>query len=108
MFLRRITGSADLFAARWDAALPGSLAAGRRPAYGFNSVSYSAKVRSLLGANQSIVPNHDSRQTKLWTVGIRTGHIRSPGVSQTALGCAHHHAHDSGPWQLRSWSLRRP
>ena len=28
--LCRITGSADLFAARWDAALPGSLATGRR------------------------------------------------------------------------------
>ena len=30
-------GSADLFAACWDGGFPGSLATGRRPAYGFNS-----------------------------------------------------------------------
>lgn len=56
MFLRRITGSADLFAARWDAALPGSLAAGRRPACGYNSVSYLAKARSPLGATPNPYP----------------------------------------------------
>ena len=31
-----MAGSADLFAARWDGGLPGCLACGRRPAFGFN------------------------------------------------------------------------
>ncbi|GFR50536.1 hypothetical protein Agub_g12806 [Astrephomene gubernaculifera] len=35
----RLTGSADLFAARWDAGLPGGLAAGRRPAFGVNATA---------------------------------------------------------------------
>ncbi|CAL8460737.1 g268 [Coccomyxa elongata] len=39
----RITGSADLFAARWDGGLPGGLAAGRRPAFGLNGTTYLGK-----------------------------------------------------------------
>ncbi|KAG2494253.1 hypothetical protein HYH03_007608 [Edaphochlamys debaryana] len=35
----RLTGSADLFSARWDAGLPGGLAVGRRPAFGLNAVA---------------------------------------------------------------------
>ncbi|GIL45006.1 hypothetical protein Vafri_2415 [Volvox africanus] len=35
----RLTGSADLFAARWDAGLPGGLATGRRPAFGLNAAA---------------------------------------------------------------------
>ncbi|GLC33109.1 hypothetical protein PLESTB_000369500 [Pleodorina starrii] len=35
----RLTGSPDLFAARWDAGLPGGLAAGRRPAFGLNAAA---------------------------------------------------------------------
>ncbi|KAG2422373.1 hypothetical protein HXX76_016097 [Chlamydomonas incerta] len=34
----RLTGSADLFAPRWDAGLPGGLAAGRRAGFGLNVV----------------------------------------------------------------------
>lgn len=34
----RVAGSPDLFAARWDGGLPGDLAAGRRPAFGINSI----------------------------------------------------------------------
>lgn len=41
---RRVTGSADLFAARWDGWLPGGLAAGRRPAFGLNGTTYLGKV----------------------------------------------------------------
>eukprot|EP00803_Ostreobium_quekettii_P005522 evm.model.scf_211.8 EVM.evm.TU.scf_211.8 scf_211:65035-74940(+) len=45
----RVTGSADLFAARWDGGLPGSLAAGRRPAFGFNCASpTSGSLQSVL------------------------------------------------------------
>ena len=43
----RLTGSADIFAARWDGGLPGGLAAGRRPAYGLNSVNYLGRVRTI-------------------------------------------------------------
>lgn len=35
----RLTGSADLFAPRWDAGLPGGLAAGRRAGFGLNAVA---------------------------------------------------------------------
>lgn len=37
-FATRMTGSQDLFAARWDGGLPGGLAAGRRPAFGINAL----------------------------------------------------------------------
>ena len=37
MLLGRLMGSADLFAARWDEGLPGSLAAGRAPSFGINA-----------------------------------------------------------------------
>lgn len=40
----RVTGSADLFAARWDGTLPGGLACGRRPAYGMNSAAYLGRT----------------------------------------------------------------
>jgi isoamylase len=51
-----MTGSADLFAPRWDAGLPGGLAAGRPPAAGLNSASFlaqgplAARVDALLPA----------------------------------------------------------
>ena len=43
----RLTGSADIFAARWDGGLPGGLAAGRRPAFGLNSVNFLGRVRDM-------------------------------------------------------------
>ena len=36
--LGRLMGSADLFAARWEEGLPGSLAAGRAPSFGLNTI----------------------------------------------------------------------
>lgn len=42
--MNRLMGSADLFAARWDGRLPGGLAAGRRPAYGLNGITYVGKA----------------------------------------------------------------
>lgn len=35
-FLKK--GSADLFAPNWDTGLPGVIAAGRKPSFGFNSI----------------------------------------------------------------------
>ncbi len=40
----RITGSADLFASRWDGTLPGGLACGRRPSYGLNSAGFLGRT----------------------------------------------------------------
>lgn len=37
-FATRMTGSPDLFAARWDGGLPGGLASGRRPAFSVNAL----------------------------------------------------------------------
>ena len=40
----RLVGSADLFEAAIGEGLPGGLAAGRRPAFGLNSINYFGKV----------------------------------------------------------------
>jgi hypothetical protein len=55
-FATRITGSPDLFAARWeggDGPLPGGLAAGRRPAFGVNALAppLAGSLLALLGAD---------------------------------------------------------
>ena len=55
--LGRLTGSADLLAARWDGGLPGSLAAGRRPCWGLNTAagrqqSWGDRLDSLLDPEQ--------------------------------------------------------
>ncbi|GMH32292.1 hypothetical protein BSKO_00126 [Bryopsis sp. KO-2023] len=56
----RVTGSADLFAARWDGGLPWGLAVGRRPSFGFNCpVPALTSLNSAFGgdvvANTSMV-----------------------------------------------------
>jgi hypothetical protein len=51
-----MTGSQDLFAARWDGGLPGGLAAGRRPAFGINALEppLAASLLQLVGAAEDI------------------------------------------------------
>lgn len=55
-FATRMTGSQDLFAARWDGGLPGGLAAGRRPAFGINALEppLAASLLALVGAAEDI------------------------------------------------------
>jgi hypothetical protein len=55
-FATRMTGSQDLFAARWDGGLPGGLAAGRRPAFGINALEppLAASLLQLVGAAEDI------------------------------------------------------
>lgn len=47
-----MTGSQDLFAARWDGGLPGGLAAGRRPAFSVNALEppLSCDLLTVAGA----------------------------------------------------------
>lgn len=51
-FATRMTGSQDLFAARWDGGLPGGLAAGRRPSFGINALEppLACDLLSVAGA----------------------------------------------------------
>eukprot|EP00879_Flechtneria_rotunda_P022431 GHRR01023681.1.p1 GENE.GHRR01023681.1~~GHRR01023681.1.p1 ORF type:complete len:577 (+),score=194.30 GHRR01023681.1:772-2502(+) len=55
-FATRMTGSQDLFAARWDGGLPGGLAAGRRPAFGVNALEppLSGSLLQLAGAAEDL------------------------------------------------------
>jgi hypothetical protein len=55
-FATRITGSQDLFAARWDGGLPGGLAAGRRPAFSINALEppLSCDLLSVAGAAEDV------------------------------------------------------
>lgn len=55
-FATRMTGSQDLFAARWDGGLPGGLAAGRRPAFGVNALEppLAASLLQLCGAAEDL------------------------------------------------------
>jgi len=70
----RITGSADLFASCWDGGLPGNLAVGRRPAFGFNSpLSFS---KNLLESLEQEVPQIVSLRAK------------EASLHQTSLACA--------------------
>eukprot|EP00775_Hariotina_reticulata_P005214 gene5214-5452_t len=55
-FATRMTGSQDLFAARWDGGLPGGLAAGRRPAFGVNALEppLAGSLLHLAGATEDL------------------------------------------------------
>lgn len=55
-FATRMTGSQDLFAARWDGGLPGGLAAGRRPAFSINALEppLSCDLLSVAGAAEDL------------------------------------------------------
>jgi hypothetical protein len=55
-FATRMTGSQDLFAARWDGGLPGGLAAARRPAFGVNALEppLSGSLLHLAGAAEDL------------------------------------------------------
>eukprot|EP00210_Caulerpa_lentillifera_P001648 g1584.t1 len=70
----RIAGSADLFASCWDGGFPGNLAAGRRPAFGFNSPLSFGK--SLVKSLENRTPQILSRKSK------------EASSLQTSLACA--------------------
>jgi hypothetical protein len=55
-FATRMTGSQDLFAARWDGGLPGGLAAGRRPAFSVNALEppLSCDLLTVAGAAEDL------------------------------------------------------
>ncbi len=83
-----MTGSADLFAPRWDAGLPGGLAAGRPPAAGLNSASFlaqgplAARVDALLPAEAGAGERATLGRTLLLAALLAQG---APAFAQDAV-----------------------
>jgi hypothetical protein len=85
-FATRMTGSQDLFAARWDGGLPGGLAAGRRPAFGINALEppLAASLLQLVGAAEDIERAEVVAKSALLAVL----------VAQVGIGTLLFHAHN--------------
>jgi len=80
----RITGSADLFSPRWDAGLPGGLAAGRRPAFGLNA-NQAPGDNPLQRTLSAIMPPSPPPSASGASMGPPSGPTTSSGASPSTV-----------------------